>query len=437
MLLFPFGVIRTIADGKDAWELAQLPGTVGRELQFLGSDLGLGATGAHLDSFIAGRLRKLQQTTGATAVVLFHMEPATNQVSIRSHIGAPLKDYDTAKYSLHLTPISDVIRDRKPLSEADASRNPGRFRHLRLLDFLSCIGIPVESLGPPEYGLFLFHPRKDFFSSDHLNQASSVAAVLGAALARQETERIIHRVQPFIFIGQLGSVLVHEINNALSSVVNNASTLKLDYEKLEHDPSIAVEPWIRDEIGKCTAGISADGHRMADLVRLYLGLERREELGPTSVNQVVRQAMQVLEPKAAEDNVRMLLDLASDIPMTMTVASRLEQVFINVMLNAIQQTHLARGKGELLISTSFEPDNERLPIKVRFTDNGPGIHGQHLERIFGLGFSTRPEGTGLGLFVSEGLVKSLGGRISVEESVMMVGTTFLVELPVVVPSIEG
>jgi signal transduction histidine kinase len=73
---------------------------------------------------------------------------------------------------------------------------------------------------------------------------------------------------------------------------------------------------------------------------------------------------------------------------------------------------------------------------VFFIDNGPGIHAQHLEHIFDLGFSTRAEGTGLGLFTTRGLVEALGGKVTVSASVMFVGTTFVIDLPLIVPSVE-
>jgi signal transduction histidine kinase len=91
----------------------------------------------------------------------------------------------------------------------------------------------------------------------------------------------------------------------------------------------------------------------------------------------------------------------------------------------------------LWISSAFEPSDKHLPIKIRFSDNGPGIHGQHVDRLGELGFSTKKGGTGLGLFISRGLTESLGGRIRVEETAILVGTTFLVELPLVLPSVEG
>lgn len=70
----------------------------------------------------------------------------------------------------------------------------------------------------------------------------------------------------------------------------------------------------------------------------------------------------------------------------------------------------------------------KYPIKLRFTDRGPGIHRQLWEKIFELGFSTRPSGSGLGLLTARSLVEPLGGRICVERSVVPISTTFLVEL---------
>ncbi len=116
----------------------------------------------------------------------------------------------------------------------------------------------------------------------------------------------------------------------------------------------------------------------------------------------------------------------------MSIAVRLEQAFVNVILNAIQQTFLAKGGGDVEIQTQFH--DSATPIQIRVRDTGPGIHLQHQERIFDLGFSTRPGGTGIGLFVTKNMLESLGGQIRIEESIVLVGTSFLIELPVIVPA---
>jgi signal transduction histidine kinase/predicted RNA-binding protein with RPS1 domain/DNA-binding response OmpR family regulator len=433
-------IIKAIAEGRDAWPMAQMPETIEGKVEFLGQLPDLTPTHSELHKVIQETLLELQNATGATACLLFHMLPATSEVQVYAHTGVPLGQYETTKYTLQATPIDNVIRRGEQLYEPYVSRNPLRFRYLKqLLDFSSCIGVPVKTFGQSQYGLFLFHTVNGHFTSGHFRQATIVAERLGQSIAWQEVKHAIQHVQPLILIGQLGAVLVHEINNKLTSVGNYAKLLEIDHAQLEDDPTSALQPWLRDEMGTSVRGLLDASRNMQGLTQLFVNFMRREKYETLNVNEVILRTMHLLEPVALRNKVKMIPCLEEQIPFTLGVGVRLEQVFVNVMLNAIQQTGLSKGGGELIIHNSFEPQesyNSQLPIKVRFTDNGPGIHGQHLDKIFTMGFSTRPEGTGLGLFITKGLVESLGGRISVEDSVVLVGTTFLVELPLIIPSRE-
>jgi signal transduction histidine kinase len=113
------------------------------------------------------------------------------------------------------------------------------------------------------------------------------------------------------------------------------------------------------------------------------------------------------------------------------VKARLQQAFINVMLNAIQQIGAYNRPGGLLVVTTRHDstDNPR-PVKITFDDDGPGIHHHMRERIFERGITTREGGAGLGLFTTRSLVEALGGTIRVADSTMFVGSSFLIELPV-------
>jgi two-component system NtrC family sensor kinase len=107
----------------------------------------------------------------------------------------------------------------------------------------------------------------------------------------------------------------------------------------------------------------------------------------------------------------------------------LEQVFMNVLLNAIQQMPLARRRrGRVTIVTRYCPEDEQFPVKVRFIDTGPGIHSKHLEKIFEPMYTTKSKGTGMGLYICRELLALMGGQIQVEETAILVGTTFLVAL---------
>jgi len=434
------GIIKAINEGRDAWSMAQMPEVISGKLEFLGPLSGPTPSRSELHKVIRETLLELQNTTGAKACVLFHMVPATSEVQVYAHTGAPLGQYEDTKYTLQATPIDNVIRKGEQLYEPYVSRNPLRFRYLtQLLDFSSCIGVPVKTLGQPQYALFLFHATNGHFIPVHLKQATTMAGRLGAFIAWQEVECAIQRIQPLVLIGQLGVVLAHEINNKLTSVANYARLLELDHAQLEDDPTSALQPWLRDDIGGSVHSLLDASQSMQGLTQLLVNFIRREKYEALNINDVILRAVRLLSPIALRNKVKMIPLLEEQIPSAMGVGVRLEQVFVNVMLNAIQQTWLAKGGGELIIRSSFESEeshNSRLPIKVHFTDNGPGIHGQHLDKIFTMGFSTRPDGTGLGLFITKGLVESLGGRIKVEESVVLIGTTFLVELPLIIPSRE-
>jgi signal transduction histidine kinase/predicted RNA-binding protein with RPS1 domain/DNA-binding response OmpR family regulator len=429
-------VMRLIAESKDAWTAAQVPEDLGQaRLSFLSSRPGMISFWEELLPLVGRKLEELQKATGAMACVLFHMEPATREVQVFAHSGAPLNQEELTKHTLQASPVDEVISYNQQVYEPDTSRNPLRFRHLQLVDFASCIGVPVESVGQTEYGLFLFHSQRNHFTAAHLHQTMVTANMLGAIMLQKEAERIIRRMQPLIFIGHVGSTLVHELNNRLGSVLNDAETLGQDYKRIVSEPMAALDPQWRDRVGACINHVQARGRDIDEITKLYMGLVRTEKYEPVNVNDVIRRSIRFLEHFAEGSKIMIIPVLASDLPATMSTGVHLEQVFLNIMMNAIQQTHLAKGGGKLIIQTGFQ--DSTLPIKVRFTDTGPGIHFQNQERIFDLGFSTRPDGTGIGLFITKGLVESLWGRISVEESVMLMGTTFLVELPLVVPAAEG
>ena len=99
------------------------------------------------------------------------------------------------------------------------------------------------------------------------------------------------------------------------------------------------------------------------------------------------------------------------------------------MLNGIQHMEIKRyGQRMLTISTAYCTTMAVAWVQARVSDTGPGIHRQQWDRVFDLGFTTRPEGSGLGLFIARSLITSMGGQISIENSTIPIGTTFLVEL---------
>jgi two-component system sensor histidine kinase HydH len=188
-----------------------------------------------------------------------------------------------------------------------------------------------------------------------------------------------------------------------------------------------------DALGKTTDQLLDVALDLKRAVTLFRELIRAEQEETVDVNQVLQRSVLLLRPIARRHRVRIELEPAPGLPPVTASAVRLQQIFVNLMLNAVQHTaikmqHWPEGRGSLQISTAWEQELTR-PVQVRFTDNGPGIHRQLWEKIFALGFSTRPQGTGLGLFIARSLVASMDGTICVEQSPVPSGATLVVQLP--------
>jgi signal transduction histidine kinase/DNA-binding response OmpR family regulator/predicted RNA-binding protein with RPS1 domain len=424
-----------IADGKDCWDQQNLVNDPKLSNDFVGEVTSL-PRHVSFHKSVNQELGKLQRLTQATACTLFHMDLATREVRAVVHSGAPLTAYDNSRYQLQATPIQEVIKQRMEVFEEDVSHNPERFKYLNLIEYASCIGMPVEMVSPTTYCLFLFHPEKSHFTRDHLALVRISANHIGSIIDRDEIEHMVRRVQPLVFAGQVGFTLVHELNNRLNSVMNCTSSLLMAHETIENDVSAAMDAKLRERIRTNTESLKNNAQEMAEIANLYLGLTSIGSREQVRLNDTVQRALSVLTPFAETNNVEIRTNLEPNIPATIAVGSWLEQAFVNVALNAIQHITISKGSGKLLVQTTFAKEAESLSLQVLFSDNGPGIHAQHLDHIFDLGFSTRTEGTGLGLFATRALIEALGGKVTVVSSVIFVGTTLMIELPLIVTSVE-
>jgi signal transduction histidine kinase len=379
-------------------------------------------------------LDELRTETQATAGAVFEMDPVTRTVALVAHSGESLA-FDQFKHRLSESPVKDVILDRQVVWENDArGRGAGRFRYLLpLLSFGSCIGVPVKAQEGVRYGLFLFHPADDHFAPHHLQRALSTSVMMGAAIERRVVERMVRSFQRLLLVGQLSGGLAHEVNNKLASVEFHTQDLLRGFERLAREqPDLASTFFYRDLYR--TAETIADMNRgVLETARMFQTLVTGEEPRLVDVNDVVRRTLRLLDPLARKHQVALKSQLAEDLPRTLAVGVRLQQAFHNVVLNAIQQIVAQHdGGGRVDVISEHQPDDPAYPIQIRIADDGPGIHRQHFDQIFSLGFTTRrQEGTGLGLYITRGLIESMGGRISIAESVILIGTTFLIELPLI------
>jgi two-component system NtrC family sensor kinase len=213
--------------------------------------------------------------------------------------------------------------------------------------------------------------------------------------------------------GRLAASLAHEINNPLQAIHNSLQLmLSFQLEAGEQEEYLQIAD---QEI-----------ERLMGLASSILEFARppQREIQPTNLNKVIERVLALAGKYLQHRRIAVKRNLAADLPSTLGASDELEQVFINLVLNAVDA--MPDG-GALRVSSRLAKDGR---LAVAFSDTGYGIPSEHLEHIFEPFFSTRDEGTGLGLTISHNVVEHHGGEITVQ-SVMGEGTTFTVWLPVV------
>jgi signal transduction histidine kinase len=217
-------------------------------------------------------------------------------------------------------------------------------------------------------------------------------------------------------VGTLVAGVAHELNNPLNNTMLTASMLQEDYRILTDQEK---EEMICD--------IIMETDRSQKIVRNLLDFARESETQsiPLNIDKILTDSIRLVLNQLKLSKVSLITNFSKNLPPIHGDAQMLQQVFINLILNAADA--LAK-KGTIIIST-FRNDEEDYVI-VEIKDNGPGIPEHILSRIFEPFFTTkaREKGTGLGLSVSKGIVRKLGGYIKVK-SELGKGTTFSIFLP--------
>jgi len=227
-------------------------------------------------------------------------------------------------------------------------------------------------------------------------------------------------VEKLASLGRVAAGVAHEINNPLA-VINEKAGLLQDFL------AVSGEFKHRERFGTLLEGITDSVKRCRTITHQLLGHARRVEVTvePIELNREVQRVQEYLQSEIAAKEIRLQITLAENLPTAHTDRVEFGQVLINIVKNAIDA---APKGGTIAIGTRAK--NQRW-LQVTVGDNGPGIPADQLKQLFEPFFTTKDKGkgTGLGLFVSRGIMKKLGGKILVE-SVVDFGTVFTLELPV-------
>jgi two-component system NtrC family sensor kinase len=226
-------------------------------------------------------------------------------------------------------------------------------------------------------------------------------------------------------LGQLSASVAHEINNPVSGVLN----LSMLLQRMLKDDGIPQNriPEFRKYLGQVTSETARVGRIVSDL--LAFSRRGKPQRAAADLNKILRMTLSLVEHKMKLSNVAVETTLCEDLPPAPCDPSQIQQVVLNLVLNATEAT---QGKAERRVTLSTARGDGVVLLNV--SDNGEGILPENLSKIFDPFFTTKPEGkgVGLGLAVSYGIIEAHGGDIEVKSAVGE-GTTFTVSLPLVPP----
>ena len=236
-----------------------------------------------------------------------------------------------------------------------------------------------------------------------------------------ETRDIYHQLlqaEKMAALGQTISGVAHELNNPLATILSWA-------ERLSQRPALD-EP-----VRRGLETILSESERAARIVRNLLTFARKRQTtrAMVDVNQVVRETLALRAYEQRVTNITVIDALAAGLPQVFADGHQIQQVLLNLVINAEQAMLSANGRGILVVRTWHDADQESVILEIN--DDGPGIPEEVQPKIFDPFFTTKEvgKGTGLGLTVAYAIVQEHGGRIRLE-SRPDAGASFYVELPV-------
>ncbi|MFA4945581.1 MAG: ATP-binding protein [Lentisphaeria bacterium] len=234
----------------------------------------------------------------------------------------------------------------------------------------------------------------------------------------------LHQTEKMAAIGQLVAGIAHELNSPLTAI--------LGFAELAADPATAAAA--RRE---CLDDILQEARRAAELVEILLHVSRRPatQRRPVALHNLLDRCVKLVGLNFNSLGLKVIRKYEPGLPQPLGDENQLQQVFLNLLLNAAQALAAHAGTGAapaITVATACRPDRRQIGITI--ADNGPGIAPVHLPHIFEPFFTTKLEtGTGLGLSVAREILRRQGGELAAE-SPPEGGARFLVTLPLEPPA---
>jgi signal transduction histidine kinase/DNA-binding response OmpR family regulator len=406
------------------------------------NEIGLALT-ATLDRATVTRaaLHQIQRLFQAAGVVLLELDRQTGELCVvRTVFGV-----QELEVSLRLAPGEGiagwVLANRQPVLVKDVQNDPrwsARFDPLvsQYLGDQACtlMAVPLSGQDHDIGVVKVFDREPSLYTLDELRTLQAIASTLAVALenarlydelkaaldARKRAQAQLIQAEKVAALGRLLASLAHEINNPLQALRSSLSLL-MNHEPPEEKRRIYLDLAHREV------------ERLVGIVERVLGFYRPSKEGPepVDIDGALDETLLLVHKQLEHGRVTVHRRRPVELPLVQAVAGQLKQVFLNIILNALQA--MPKG-GELTVESGW--DDPAGEVYVVFADTGVGIPDDEMDLLFEPFFTTRPEGTGRGLTVSYSIVEQHGGRIEVESHVD-VGSTFTVVLPIEAPGLAS
>jgi len=357
----------------------------------------------------------------AKGSVLRILNLETDRLELNAAYGLSDRYLSKGHVSSHII-ITDLCRQNKVIIVDNIRTNP-RVQYPKEAQeegILMMLDLPL-SLGAHIIGIIrIFFSEQRRFSDEEMNFLISIAEQCALAIEKARLieihktryDQLALQTEKLSALGRMAAGIAHEINNPLGGILIYSTNLikKIpDEGPLKQGMEIIIQETLR-----CKTIIE-------DL--LEFSREKEPQKAPANINEIIRKTIKILGNELRLDHINLTADLSEKIPDTFIDVNQMHQVFVNLLLNAIEAI---RDNGAINITTAVE--DVRKCIKIEISDNGCGIHPDHIAKLFEPFFTTKPKGTGLGLAVTYRIIRNHKGEIHVS-SLQGKGACFTVEMP--------
>lgn len=320
-----------------------------------------------------------------------------------------------------------VVREKQGVIVTEASKDSRFYSHIdgvTGMNTRSLLAVPLITRGTVIGVIEAVNKIGGAFTQHDLEMLGAIASTAAVAIENarllkaereqyrrlQESQAQLIQAEKMTALGRLAATLAHEINNPLQAITSDLELI-LDFP-LEPEERIERLRVVRKEIDR----LSEMTRRVLTFARPFPAPRKL-----VSVADLIQQTLALTRKKLQHSHIQVTTDLAG-VPPIMAAPDQLVQVFLNLVLNAIEAIY---DHGQIHINLGVEGEQ----VVVRLADDGPPIPPENLSRIFEPFFTTKEDGTGLGLSVSHSLITQHGGTLAAENLTNERGVVFIVRLP--------